>query len=86
LHAHPNDATLLVALGRLCARQQLWGKAQSFLEASLAIDPSCAVHVELARLFDHLERPDDANRHYRAAASCYDQTTQTQSRGGRKSV
>ena len=86
LHAHPNDAALLVALGRLCARQQLWGKAQSYLEASLAIAPSCAVHVELARLFDHLERPDDANRHYRAAASCYDQTSQTQSRGGRKSV
>jgi len=83
LHAHPNDATLLVALGRLCARQQLWGKAQSYLEASLAIEPSCAVHVELARLFDHLERPEDANRHYRAAASCFDQT---QSRGGRKSV
>ncbi len=83
LHAHPNDAELLLALGRLCARQQLWGKAQSYLEASLAVDPLCDVHVELARLFDHLERPDDANRHYRAAAGCFDQT---QSRGGRKSV
>jgi HemY protein len=83
LHAHPHDAELLLALGRLCARQQLWGKAQSYLEASLAVDPLCDVHVELARLFDHLERPDDANRHYRAAACCFDQT---QSRGGRKSV
>lgn len=89
LPAHPNDAALLLALGRLCARQQLWGKAQSYLEASLAVDVSCAAHVELARLFDHLERPDDANRHYRAAARCFDQvapTLQTQSRGGRKSV
>jgi HemY protein len=86
LHAHPNDAELLLALGRLCGRQQLWGKAQSYLEASLAIDPSCAVHVELARLLDHLERPDDANQHYRVAASCFVQNTQIQSRGGRKSA
>lgn len=83
LHEQPNDAALLLALGRLCARQQLWGKAQSYLEASLAVAPTCAAHIELARLFDHLERLDDANRHYRAAADCLNQT---QSRGGRKSV
>jgi len=83
LHAHPSDAMLLLTLGRLCARQQLWGKAQSYLEASLAVDASCAGHVELAGLFDHLERPDDANQHYRAAAACFNQT---QARGGRKSV
>jgi HemY protein len=84
LHEHPNDAELLLALGCLCARQQLWGKAQSYLEASLAVSASCAAHIELARLFDHLERPDDANRHYRAAANC--QEAASQSRGGRKSV
>ncbi len=67
---HPNDADLLLALGRLCARQQLWGKAQSYLEASLAVASSCAAHIELARLFDRLERPDAANRHYRLAADC----------------
>ncbi|MFP3559840.1 heme biosynthesis protein HemY, partial [Paraburkholderia sp. SIMBA_049] len=32
---HPDDADLLFALGRLCQQQQLWGKAQSFLEAAL---------------------------------------------------
>ena len=58
---------LLLALGRMCVRQKLWGKAQSYLEASLAIRPSRAAHLELARLFDQLERPDDANRHYRAS-------------------
>jgi HemY protein len=84
LHQHPDDSELLLALGRLCARQQLWGKAQSYLEASLAVAESSAVHIELARLFDHLERPDEANRHYRAAANCPDQASQ--SRGGRKSV
>ncbi len=88
LHEHPHDAGLLLALGRLCARRQLWGKAQSYLEASLAVASSCAAHIELARLFDHLERADDANRHYRAAANCQagSQEGASQSLGGRKSV
>jgi HemY protein len=81
---HPDDAELLLALGRLCVRRELWGKAQIYLEASLAVAEGCAAHIELARLFDRLERADDANRHYRAAANC--QEAASQSRGGRKSV
>lgn len=68
LRAHPNDARLLKALGRMCTRQRLWGKAQSYLEASLSVAPSQQAHLELARLFDQLGRPDDANKHYRASA------------------
>lgn len=83
LGAHPQDAELLLALGRLCVRHELWGKAQSYLEAALAVAPSCEGHLELARLFDRLGKPADADRHYRAAADCADQS---QSRGGRKSV
>ncbi|MFN4149196.1 MAG: hypothetical protein ACK4E4_06565, partial [Rhodocyclaceae bacterium] len=83
LSNHPQDAELLLALGRLCVRRELWGKAQSYLEAALAVAESCETHLELARLFDRLERPEDAARHYRAAADCVDQI---QSRGGRKSV
>jgi HemY protein len=86
LHEHPQDALLLLALGRLCMQQQLWGKAQSFLEASLAVTPNCAAHIELARLFDRLERSDEANRHYRSAAQCQNVKPQFQSRGIRKSV
>jgi HemY protein len=68
LHEQPGDAALLLTLGRLCRYQQLWGKAESYLEASLSQQPSRAAHVELARLLDSLDRVDDANRHYRAAA------------------
>ncbi|HEV2622314.1 MAG TPA: heme biosynthesis HemY N-terminal domain-containing protein [Frateuria sp.] len=39
LDAHPNDPGLLLALGRMCVRQQLWGKARGYLERSLAIAP-----------------------------------------------
>lgn len=65
----PDDAHLLIALGRMCLRQRLWGKAQSYLEASLAVAPTQAAHLELARLLDQLERTEEANKHYRASAS-----------------
>jgi HemY protein len=68
LKEHPRDPGLLLALGRLCAGRELWGKAQSYLDASLSAQPSRAAHVELARLFERIGREADANRHYRAAA------------------
>lgn len=77
LRQHPRDARLLLALGQLCYRQQLWGKAQSYLEASLALEATCDAHVELAGLFDRLERAEEANRHYRAAAACRGNDGQT---------
>ncbi|MFH1658743.1 MAG: heme biosynthesis protein HemY [Pseudomonadota bacterium] len=68
LRQHPDDARLLKALGRMCIRQRLWGKAQSYLEASLSVEPSQQGHLELARLFDQLDRAEEANKHYRASA------------------
>ena len=65
LREHPQDAPLLLALGQLCARQALWGKAQSYLEASVAIEPAYAAHLALARLHDTLGNTDAAQRHYR---------------------
>jgi len=65
LAAHPDDAALLLALGKLCARQELWGKAQSYLEASISIEPSCSAHLALAQLQEKLENTDAARKHYR---------------------
>ena len=67
LTAHPDDAALLAALGRLCEREKLWGKAQTYLEASLALDPSWRTHVALGELFATLGRADEANAHLAAA-------------------
>lgn len=61
------DAVLLLALGRLCARQQLWGKAQSYLEASVALEPTYAAHLELAQLHERLEHAEAALAHHRAS-------------------
>lgn len=68
LRRHPDDARLLKALGRMCQRQRLWGKAQSYLEASLSVAATQAAHLELAHLFDQLGRAEEANKHYRASA------------------
>lgn len=65
LVSHPKDAALLLTLGRLCAHQALWGKAQSYLEASLSVEPTHTGHLELARLQERLGNSDAARRHYR---------------------
>jgi HemY protein len=67
LKSHPRDAVLLLVLGRLCAHQQLWGKAQSYLEASLSIEPTHSAHLELARLFERNGKPEAAAEQYRQA-------------------
>ena len=68
LRDRPGEAGLLLTLGRLCVQRELWGKAQSYLEASLAIKPTPAAHIALARLHDRLGRPEQAGRHFRASA------------------
>ena len=62
------DSQLLATLGRLCAHAELWGKARSFLEASLSFEESREAHLDLARLAEKLEQGGDAQRHYRRAA------------------
>lgn len=67
LVTHNQDAALLLALGRLCERQQLWGKAQTYLEASLALDNHWRAHVVLGEMLAKLGRHDEANAHLAAA-------------------
>lgn len=69
----PEDPDLLFALGRLCLQQQLWGKAQSFLEAALELAGgndalTIRTHRALARLFEQLGDTARASEHYRASA------------------
>ncbi len=72
LKEHPQDAELLLALGRLCAQRELWGKARSYLEASLALHPVRDATIALGRLCDGIGRAEEADRHYRAAAQMPD--------------
>lgn len=68
LRQQPRDAALLAALGKLCMRQALWGKAQSYLEASVALAPSLDAHMTLARLMEQVGKPQEAMRHIRRSA------------------
>ena len=65
LVSHPDDATLLLTLGRLCARQQLWGKSKSYFEASLSLKPGYLGHMQLAHLLEQIGETDAARDHYR---------------------
>lgn len=65
LETHPGDCVLLLTLGRLCGEQGLWGKAQSYLKASIAVEPTYTAQLALARLQEKLGNADAARRHQR---------------------
>jgi HemY protein len=68
LKQQARDPVLLAALGKLCMRQALWGKAQSYLEASVALEPTLDAHMTLARLMEQVGKRDEAIRHIRRSA------------------
>lgn len=67
LNQHKDDAGLLLALGKLCLHQELWGKAQSYLDASVSIAPSRAAFVALGQLAERLGKADEAFRYHQRA-------------------
>jgi len=67
LATHNDDATLLKVLGALCERGELWGKAQTYYEASLALDSRWRTHLKLGEMLGRLGRADEANAHFVAA-------------------
>ncbi len=54
LRDHGASAALLLCLGRLAVRNQLWGKARDYFEQSLRLEDDAAASVELARLLTRL--------------------------------
>jgi len=69
---HPRDAELALTLGTFCLRQNLWGKAQRYLEQAL-LDANAPrllqeTHLKLAQLHEALNQPEQAAEHYRQCA------------------
>lgn len=64
LREHPGSHTLLLSLGRLSLRQQLWGKAREYFEHSLDIKPTASAYAELARLLAHQDEHQAATEMY----------------------
>jgi HemY protein len=67
LAKHPEDAGLLLCLGRICLRNSLWGKARDYFEASLLLRREAQTCIELARLYSHLNEPERSHQLYQDA-------------------
>jgi HemY protein len=52
----PHNPTLLMALGVMCRDRELWGKSESYLRASDALDASAEVAYELSELYKIMNR------------------------------
>ena len=65
LPEHERDPVLLLTLGRLAIRNRLWGKARSFLEASLGIAPTLETYQLLGSLLEKMGESDKAMGCYR---------------------
>jgi HemY protein len=77
LRERPNDTEIALALGVLCFRQKLWGKAQRHLEQSLSggdLAVRQEAHLRLAQLHEALNQTEAAAEHYRRCALTTQQT------------
>jgi HemY protein len=70
-----DDPDLLLTLGRVCANDQLWGKAEDYLRLAQARQASVGAHLALADLFESLGRNEEAAAQFRLAARMAADTT-----------
>jgi HemY protein len=65
LAQHPQDPVLLLTLGKISLRSQLWGKARSYLQASIKQQATPEAYRLLGSLLERLEEVDAASECYR---------------------
>jgi HemY protein len=66
LKAYPEDPALLLTAARLCMECELWGKARSYLESSLAIAPVPDAYAVYGRLLTELGEGERASLAFRS--------------------
>jgi HemY protein len=66
LKTYPEDAALLLTAARLCMATELWGKARSYLESSLAIAPGPDAYAVYGRLLAELGEDERAALAFRS--------------------
>jgi HemY protein len=64
LREHGSSAALLLCLGRLAVRNQLWGKARDYFEQSLSLENNPEACVELGRLLARLGQHERSSEFY----------------------
>jgi len=65
---HGDKPKLLEMLGRICASEKLWGKAEAYLLGSLNSGDTVSARVALAQLYESIDRPRDAALQFQHAA------------------
>jgi HemY protein len=65
LKTYPEEPQLLMCLGRLSARNKLWGKAREYFESSYRFGPGAEICAELGRLLTSLGEPKAAAAYFR---------------------
>ena len=66
LKKHGEDPDLLLAVARLCLRNELWGKARSYLETVISIRPTPEAYQDYGSLLTQLGEGDAAADAYRS--------------------
>ena len=65
LKKHGDDPDLLLASARLCLRNELWGKARSYLETVISLRPTPEAYQEYGSLLNQMGEADAAADAYR---------------------
>ncbi|RDH46038.1 heme biosynthesis HemY N-terminal domain-containing protein [Zooshikella ganghwensis] len=65
LASYPDNPEIMLALGRLCLRSEMWGKARSYFESTLKVRKTPEVYNELGRLLAHLGDHQQSTEHFR---------------------
>lgn len=65
LKQHPEDASLMLCLGRISLRNNLWGQARDYFESSHRLSPNAEACAELARLLFSLGERELSAQYYR---------------------
>ena len=69
------DPDLLLAAARLCLRNELWGKARSYLESVITLRPAPEAYPEYGRLLNQLGEADAAAEAFRDGLDLVSQPT-----------
>ncbi len=66
LRGQSRNAVFLLVLGKLCLGAKLWGKARSYFESSIGIEPSAEAYLKLAELLESkMDEHEEAEKMYR---------------------
>jgi len=69
LSKHSEDPDLLLTAARLCLRNELWGKARSYLETVISLRPTPEAYQEYGALLNQMGEPDAAADAYKDGLS-----------------